>query len=61
MIIERVTSGNLQLAHQKVGVGVTQANLGQGWPKFSLMDGLLGLSIPYLEQCELAFTFKTIT
>ena len=46
--------GDAQLAHSKVEVGVTQANLGHGWPKFSPMDGLLGLSIPYLDQCELA-------
>ena len=48
------TIGKEQLAHSKVGVGVTQANLGHGWPKFSPMDGLLGLSIPYLDQIELA-------
>ena len=48
--------GSVQLAHTKVGVGVTQANLGHGWPKFSPMDGLLGLSIPYPEQYELAST-----
>ena len=37
-------------ANKKAQVGVTQANLGQGRPNFSPMDGLLGLSIPYLGQ-----------
>jgi len=49
------TIGSVQLAHTKVGVGVTQENLGHGRPNFSPMDGLLGLSIPYLDQIELAF------
>ena len=30
-------------------------------PRFSPMDGLLGLSIPYLDQIELAFYFKLMT
>ena len=55
MVSKRSTISSVQLAHTKVGVGVTQANLGHGWPKFSPMDGLLGLSIPYLGQNELAF------
>ena len=60
-LLEIVTIGSAQLAHSKVGVGVTQANLGHGRPNFSPMDGLLGLSIPYLDQIELAFLIKTRT